>query len=93
MPLYVFRCATCPDVERSFSMSRVPAEIDCATCSSPARRVVTGVGVGSDPTATRLLDATAATAERPAVVGNVPGRRAAPRRVSTDPRHRRLPRP
>ncbi|GAA2056381.1 zinc ribbon domain-containing protein [Williamsia deligens] len=74
-------------------MTRVPDAVDCDTCGADARRVVTAVGVRADTTATALIDATRATAERPAVVGGVPGRSSAPRRVSTDPRHRRLPRP
>ena len=93
MPLYVFRCATCPDVERSFAMSAVPDEIDCATCSASARRIITTVAAGADPATTRLLDATRATADRPGVVSAIPGRAGPARRVTTDPRHRRLPRP
>ncbi|WP_299573253.1 zinc ribbon domain-containing protein [uncultured Williamsia sp.] len=93
MPLYVFRCAACPDVDRAFSMAAVPDEIDCATCGAPARRVITTVATGADPGTTRLLDATRATADRPAVVSAIPGRTAPVRRVTTDPRHRRLPRP
>jgi putative FmdB family regulatory protein len=93
MPLYVFRCATCPDVDRCFSMTSVPDEIDCATCAGRARRVITSVAAGADPATTRLLDATRATADRPAVVSAVPGRGRPARRVTTDPRHRRLPRP
>jgi putative FmdB family regulatory protein len=93
MPLYVFRCATCPDVDRAFTMVAVPDEIDCATCGAPARRVITTVAAGADPLATRLLDATGATADRPAVVSSIPGRGRPARRVTTDPRHRRLPRP
>ncbi|MEH3154120.1 MAG: zinc ribbon domain-containing protein [Gordonia paraffinivorans] len=93
MPLYVFRCPTCPDVDRAFTMAAVPDEIDCATCGAAARRVITTVAAGADPTATRLLDATGATADRPAVVSAIPGRTRPARRVTTDPRHRRLPRP
>lgn len=95
MPTYLFRCATCGDTERAFPMASVPATLDCPACGASARRRPTGavLGVGTSP-AMRLLDATARSASEPAVVPSVPaaGRRRV-RPVTTNPLHRRLPRP
>lgn len=98
MPTYVYRCDAgrgCGEFERRYPIAEVPAVLNCPECADSARRVITApaLGVGDSP-AMRLHDATAATADRPAVVSAVPGSaRAARRPVTTDPRHRKLPRP
>ncbi|GAC48535.1 putative regulatory protein [Gordonia aichiensis NBRC 108223] len=95
MPTYVFRCSqACDDVEQVHSMTAVPDDITCPRCAQRARRIVTAARLGvGDSDAMRVHDATAATADRPAVVSSVPGsaRRSTP--VTTNPLHRRLPRP
>ncbi|MCA0158099.1 zinc ribbon domain-containing protein [Tsukamurella sp. M9C] len=94
MPTYEFRCARCGPFDATFSMRDVPDATACR-CGDPAPRGVTAPQIGrADRGAMRLLDATKATAERPAVVGSPagaprPGRGPAP----SDPRHARLPRP
>ncbi|MGJ0120156.1 zinc ribbon domain-containing protein [Williamsia sp. MIQD14] len=97
MPLYGFRCDQgCGDAERAFSMASVPDRIACPGCGAVARRRFESIAVGHGRSAAmRLHDATAATADSPRVTSSVPpagpGRTRRP--VSTDPRHRRLPRP
>ena len=97
MPLYGFRCDQgCVALDRSFPMSAIPDGIDCPGCGSIARRRIAAIPIGAGgSTAMRLQDATRATADTPRVVSGVPTSGNATRRrsVSTDPRHRRLPRP
>ncbi|MGU3293006.1 FmdB family zinc ribbon protein [Williamsia sp. M5A3_1d] len=97
MPLYGFRCDQgCGDVERAYSMASVPDRIDCPDCGEVARRRFDPIAVGhGGSVGMRLRDATAATAESPRVTSSVPatGSRRHRRQVSTDARHRRLPRP
>lgn len=96
MPTYVFRCpGECADFTERHSMASVPDVADCPGCATEARRIVgsPALGVGNSA-GMRLQDATRATADRPQVVSSLPprgARRATP--VSTDPRHRKLPRP
>ena len=97
MPLYGFRCDQgCGDTERAYSMASVPDRIGCPDCGAVARRRFDSVAVGhGNSVAVRLHDVTAASAESPRVTSSVPatGSRRTRRPVSTDPRHRRLPRP
>ncbi|BBZ34084.1 FmdB family zinc ribbon protein [Mycolicibacterium confluentis] len=93
MVLYVFRCeAGCGTTEQRHSMHTRPDVVDCPDCAGPARRMMATPHLGAGGAAMALQDATRATADRPAVVGAPPpaGRR---RPVSTNPLHRKLPRP
>lgn len=94
MPTYVYRCRDCGDTQQSFSMKEKPDSIPCPGCSATAPSVFTPphLGAGST-TAHKLMDATKKTAEAPAVVSHIPGSTRAPRPVSRDPRHAKLPRP
>ncbi|MFB4306810.1 FmdB family zinc ribbon protein [Actinomadura sp. GTD37] len=93
MAIYQYRCAECGpfDVSRPIGTAG-PAE-PCAACGGAAPRAFTPplVARTSRPLA-RALDAQAASAHEPRVVGRVP---AAPRRAAppADPRHALLPRP
>lgn len=93
MALYEFRCECGTLIERSYPMGAAPSTLATECCEGPARRVFTAPRLGrtNDP-AYRAIDATKRSAHEPAVVRSTPpsGRRAP---VSTDPRHRRLPRP
>ncbi|BDD83108.1 hypothetical protein TPB0596_28710 [Tsukamurella pulmonis] len=92
MPTYEFRCSGCGPFDAVFSMREVPATTPCR-CGAPARRGISAPRLGTGATgAMRLLDATKATAERPAVVSGPPGRSGGGGAPS-DPRHARLPRP
>lgn len=94
MPTYEFRCRSCGPFDAIYSMRDVPDAVACR-CGEPAPRGITAPRLGSGASgAMRLLDATKATAERPAVVSSP-----APRSggggggAPSNPRHATLPRP
>ncbi|MGV9673136.1 MULTISPECIES: FmdB family zinc ribbon protein [unclassified Gordonia (in: high G+C Gram-positive bacteria)] len=95
MPTYVFRCAGhCADVEQVHTMASVPDAVDCAHCGGVASRIIGSPALGVGNTAAmRLQDTTRASADRPAVVSAVPRRGRGTTPISTNPMHRRLPRP
>lgn len=95
IPLYQFRCAQCGPFDRSYSMTAVPDAADCPHCAGAARRQITAPRLGHGAsTPMRLLDATARSASEPAVVhGPRPGARRTTQQVTTNPLHRKLPRP
>lgn len=95
MPSYQFRCpGDCPDFSVSYPMADVPRHDACPECATPSRRLIgaPALGIGATP-AMRLHDRTRASADSPQVVSALPGtgRRATP--VTSNPLHRRLPRP
>ncbi|MDI9917040.1 zinc ribbon domain-containing protein [Rhodococcus sp. IEGM 1379] len=95
MPLYEFRCTGCGPVERSFAMAEVPASIVCSRCNGESRRMVSSPRLSHvSSTAMGLLDSTARSAHEPAAVsGSVPGTRRSPTPMTSNPLHRKLPRP
>lgn len=94
MPTYSFRCEQeCPDFTAQFPMTAIPDQQLCPECGTSARRRVGSPSLGNaNSAAMRLHDATRGSADNPAVVKSLPPgpRRAA---VTTNPLHRRLPRP
>jgi putative FmdB family regulatory protein len=95
MPTYVFRCAAvCPDFTGQYTMAAVPDAAGCPGCGADARRIIgaPALGVGSTA-AMRLQDRTRATADRPEVVSGPPPSQRARAAVTTNPLHRKLPRP
>lgn len=96
MPTYDFRCDLHGDVSVVMSLHEVTGTLECPTCGRPSRRVYVSpqlrLGNGA---ARRLLDATAQTADAPAVVSAPVGRRMTNHRQRTvaDPRQLKLPRP
>ncbi|MDH6281531.1 FmdB family zinc ribbon protein [Prescottella agglutinans] len=95
IPLYQFRCDHCGPFDRTFTMATVPDTSACPDCASDARRQVTAPRLGHGAsTQMRLLDATARSASEPAVVqGPRPGGGRTAQKVTTNPLHRKLPRP
>lgn len=92
MPYYEFVCRACGSFERPHPMAQVPDTAACPDCTGPARRRMTGGALlRTGSTAMRLLDATAGTADRPAVVSAPPA--GAHPRVTRNPLHHKLPRP
>ncbi len=74
-------------------MATAPADTPCPGCSGQARRRIgaPALGAGNSP-GIRVQDATRATADSPDVVRSLPAsRRRVP--VTTNPLHRKLPRP
>ncbi|MUL65648.1 hypothetical protein BOO86_14310 [Mycobacterium sp. CBMA 234] len=94
MPTYAFRCGQgCPDFTEQHPMAVVPDAAECPGCRQQARRRIGAPALGTGATtAMRLQDATRATADKPGVVRSLP-QNARPTRVSTNPLHRKLPRP
>lgn len=93
MALYVYRCMSCGDTARSFPMATAPDAVRCPGCSESARRVfgIAGMSRGSSARM-RLLDATHRSASEPSVVSALPHVRC-PAPVTSNPLHRKLPRP
>lgn len=92
MPYYEFVCRACGSFDRFHRMAEVPDTAACPDCTRSARRrMTTGALLHTGSTAMRLLDATAGTADRPAVVSTPPaGTR---NRITRNPLHAKLPRP
>ncbi|KAA0922900.1 zinc ribbon domain-containing protein [Rhodococcus sp. 05-2254-6] len=95
MPTYSFRCAQrCAPVEQRFSMADVPSEVPCPACGQAAARKISSPVLGrGNSAAMQAHDAARATADTPAVVSSVPHQGRAATRTTSNPLHRRLPRP
>ncbi len=95
MPRYVFRCPQgCPDFTEHHPLTAAPDGTACRCCSARARRIIGSPALAAgNGAAMRLHDRTRATADTPAVVSSPPpaSRRRTP--VTTNPLHRKLPRP
>lgn len=94
MVTYSYRCAGDGPFDLRAPMGRAPDRAACPTCAGDAPRAFTVPRLGSGRAdLVRAIDATHAGAERPQVVSRPPpsGRRGTP--VTTNPLHRRLPRP
>lgn len=93
MPVYEFSCPRCGRFDASRPMAAVPDSLDCPACESVSPRVISSVGLSrAGSPAARAIDAAARSATEPQVVTGRPGP-ARGTRTTTDPRHRRLPRP
>lgn len=97
MPLYDYRCPTGEVFEAFFTIADKPDTLDCPSCGQSAASMLPAIGPSKlNSPHMRVLDATNATAERPQVVNSVAGTRATQRQptaYSTNPLHRKLPRP
>ncbi|QII04203.1 zinc ribbon domain-containing protein [Rhodococcoides fascians A25f] len=95
MPTYSFRCAQrCAPVEQRFAMAGVPGEVPCPDCGEAAARQISSPALGrGNSTAMKAHDASRATADTPAVVSSLPGAGRSATRTTSNPLHRRLPRP
>ncbi|MCQ1988188.1 zinc ribbon domain-containing protein [Arthrobacter sp. zg-Y844] len=101
MPLYAYRCVAggsagliCADFEVQLAMGSAPSSLPCPACGAPARRRFTAPNLSrASSTAYRLIESTQRSASEPAVVRSpVPGTRPAGN-MTTNPLHRKLPRP
>lgn len=94
MPLYEYRCPACGEFEILLSMGAAGREAACPVCGTPARRLLSAPGLSRTGTPeARLIERTEATASEPGVVASPPAGPRRPARHSTNPLHRRLPRP
>ena len=96
MATYGYRCTQDGPFDVTAPIGTAPAAPRCPRCGDAGRRVFTAPRLSSaDPRRMALLDATEATADRPAVVDNVPTQNTPGRTVSTrtNPMLAKLPRP
>lgn len=93
MALYAYLCDACGPVEVRLPMGSAGTSAACPSCAQPVRRRYTAPAStrGSTPVA-RALQRQEASAHEPEVVTAVPHKKQRPR-LTTDPRHSRLPRP
>ena len=94
MPTYSYRCTACGPFDLVRSMAAADEEAVCPACAAPSRRTFGAPALRRLSVGVRAaVEAGERSAEAPQVVRGVPasGRRGP--RVSTDPRHARLPRP
>ncbi|MGO4190571.1 FmdB family zinc ribbon protein [Arthrobacter sp. YAF17] len=95
MATYQYRCPAGTHFEESHPIGRAPEAPPCPACGEPSRRVITAPHLSrTGSPAFRLIDSTNRSAAEPEIViSRIPG---SPRRVqpySSNPSHRKLPRP
>ncbi|MFY2789371.1 FmdB family zinc ribbon protein [Rhodococcus sp. KRD162] len=95
VPTYSFRCAgRCAPVDQIFPMSDVPSEVPCPECGGAAARKISSPALGrGNSAAMKAHDASRATADAPTVVSSIPHSGRSSSRTTSNPLHRRLPRP
>lgn len=94
MTTYTYRCPDCGPFDAQHALGTAPSDQRCPQCPAQARRIITAPRLSlGDGRSRRLLDATAATADTPAVVSALPGRARRPTPVTRNPLHATLPRP
>lgn len=99
MPLYAYRCAAatgavCPEFEVSLPMGSAPGSVPCPACGNPSPRRFTAPNLSrASSSAYRLIEGTQRSAAEPDVVRSpVSGPRTG-RSGTSNPLHRKLPRP
>jgi putative FmdB family regulatory protein len=95
MPTYEFSCPSCSTFEASYSMAEVPDAMDCPDCGRPARRRMSAPRLSiASSSAYGLIDSAERSADAPSVVSSIPGARSGPvQRYTSNPLHRKLPKP
>ena len=96
MPTYEYRCPDCADFDLVFEMRSVPDSVTCPACAGTARRRMSAPRISAAGSAAyRLIDSTKRSAHEPMVVNSPgPGQRSGPtQRYTSNPLHRKLPRP
>lgn len=97
MVTYQYQCDEDGTTEVNVPMGSASVTIDCPMCGQAARRLYSSpmISTGGDPRAGRLIEATIATSERPDVVTSIPSsnKPGHQQKVTTNPLHKKLPRP
>jgi putative FmdB family regulatory protein len=94
LPTYGFICGRCGGFDVVRPMAEAGAEALCPDCGGTARRVFGSPGLRAlDADLRRAVDVSERSADAPQIVSAVPGRSRRATRITTDPRHARLPRP
>jgi len=94
VPTYSYRCAACGPFDQVRPMAAAHEEAVCPGCGEPSARTFGAPALRLDAGVRAAVEAGERSAEAPEVVHSIPtsGRRR-PTHPTTDPRHRRLPRP
>ncbi|HET9349557.1 MAG TPA: zinc ribbon domain-containing protein [Arthrobacter sp.] len=95
MAIYEYLCSDSTRFEASHPIGDAPDTLPCPSCGEPSRRLISVPHLSKTGSpAFRLIDSTQRSAAEPEVVtSQIPG---TPRRVqqySSNPLHRKLPRP
>lgn len=96
MALYEFACPGCAPVEAFFPMGAAPDCVECPECGGRAERIISAPRLSiAGTSAFKLIDAAKQSACEPKVVsGSIPGSgRKGAASITTNPLHRKLPRP
>ncbi len=94
MATYAYRCPTHGDFDTRAPIGTAASSAPCPACEAPGSRVFSAPRLGSAPSGlVKAMDRAGASSDAPPVVTSLPSRGAGPARVSTNPAHRRLPRP
>jgi putative FmdB family regulatory protein len=94
VPTYSYRCAACGPFDLVRPMAAAHEEAVCPECGGRSTRTFGAPALRLDAGVPAAVEAGERSAEAPEVVRSIPtsGRRR-PTHPTTDPRHRRLPRP
>jgi putative FmdB family regulatory protein len=94
MPTYAFRCQDCGPYDERYPIGTAPDRSSCPGCGGPSVRLITAPGLTGGRNPYRgAVERTVASAETPQVVSALPGRGRRSIPISTNPLHRKLPRP
>lgn len=94
MTTYAFRCRECGPFDSRFPIGTAPDRASCPDCGGPSSRMITAPGIGGGHSPYRsAVERTMASADAPQVVSALPGATRRPTAVTTNPLHRKLPRP
>ncbi|WCI08862.1 zinc ribbon domain-containing protein [Arthrobacter sp. OVS8] len=95
MATYEYRCSDGSLFEDSFPIGEAPDALPCPSCGKPSRRLISAPHLSkAGSPAFRLIDSTNRSAAEPEVVNSrIPGTRRRVQPYSSNPLHRKLPRP
>jgi putative FmdB family regulatory protein len=94
MPTYRFSCGACGDFAVVRPMAESGASAPCPECGRAAGRMFGPPALHAvDERLRRAYGASERSADAPQVVSSVPGQSRRATRITSDPRHARLPRP
>lgn len=94
MTTYTFRCRECGPFDARFPIGTAPDRSSCPGCGGSSSRMITAPGIAGGRNPYRsAVERTMATADAPQVVSSLPGAVRRPQPVTSNPLHRKLPRP
>lgn len=95
MATYEYRCPDGSLFETSRPIGQAPDTLACPLCGEPSRRVFSAPHLSrAGSAAFRLIDSTKRSSSEPEIVDSrIPGRTRQDRPYTSNPLHRKLPRP